>query len=201
MAIINKKNNNKTDKNYASLLQQLKQQLADLTARCTQLDNSIEQTENHCFVFEVHIFNKRCLSLSGYSKQMQYTFASLQKTITHFQDETLIKIECELFIKQYQLLLQLVQGLERGEAKQLYKSYSEPKEKIYQQLQKQYQYESRLLNMIAEQEELLQNDKKSNARTKHSYIKEKIEALKIRYQKCNRFTQKLEFQLEDLQDE
>jgi len=201
MAVSNKISNKKTDTNYTALLQPLKQQLADLTVRCTQLDNSIEQTENHCFVFEVHIFNKRSLSLSGYCQQMQNTFVSLQKSITNFQDETLIRIECERFVKQYQLLLQLVQGLERGEAKQLYKSYSEPKEKLYQQLQKQYQYESRLLHMIAEQEELLQSSAKSSAKAKQSYIKEKIEALKIRYQKCNSFTQKLEFQLEDLQDE
>lgn len=185
MAIINK--------NDEALLLQLKKQLSDLTARCTLLDNSIEQTENHCFVFEVHIFNKRCLSLSGYSQQMQHTFDSLQKSISLFQDKKLIKIECELFVKQYQLMLQLVQGLERGEAKQLYKSYSEPKEKIYQQLQKQYQYEARLIDMIAVQEELLQNSE----RTTHSYIKEKIDALKIRYEKCNRFTQKLEFQIEE----
>ena len=128
---------------------------------------------------------------------MTKTFNSLQEAIKKQLPEPLIKHECEHFVGQFQVLLQLVQGLERGEADLLYKSYSSPKEQIYQQLQKQYQYEHRLLNMISEQEEILAN---SGSQEK-SYIKEKIEALKIRYQKCNTFTQKLEFKLEDIKDE
>jgi len=182
---------------YALLLQKLKEQLDELSKRCTLLDASIKQTENHCFVFEVHIFPKRCLTLAGYSKQMENTFNSLQEAITKQRPETLIKHECERYIGQYHALLQLVQGLEKGEAKLLYKSYSSQKEQIYQQLQKQYQYENRLLNMISEQQELQEN----SGLTDKSYIKEKIAALKIRYQKCNTFTQKLEFKLEDIQDE
>ena len=51
--------------------------------------------------------------------------------------------------------------------------------------------------MISEQEDLLLT---TNTASK-SYIKEKIAALKVRYQKCNTFTQKIEFQLEDISDE
>ena len=54
-----------------------------------------------------------------------------------------------------------------------------------------------MLNMISEQEDLLLN----SAPQEKSYIKEKIAALKIRYQKCNNFTQKLEFKLEEISDE
>jgi primosomal replication protein N'' len=51
--------------------------------------------------------------------------------------------------------------------------------------------------MIAEQEEILA----SNEQCDRAYIKQKIEALKIRFHKCNTFTQKLEFQLEEINDE
>lgn len=182
---------------YHLLLKQLKNQLNDLSQRCARLDDSIKQTENHCFVFEVHLFPQRSLSLAGYIEQISKTFTSLQEAIKKQLPELLIKHECQLFVGQFQVLLQLVQGLERGEADLLYKSYSSPKEQIYQHLQKQYQYEHRLLNMISEQEELFA----SSGSQERVYIKEKIAALKIRYQKCNTFTQQLEFKLEDIQDE
>ncbi len=178
-------------------LKKLQEQLADLSGRCTKLDAAIQQTENRCFVFEVHLFSKRSLTLCGYIKQINKTFSSLQNAVSKNRPEILIKHECEQFIAQYHVLLQLVQGLEKGDAELLYKSYSSPKEKIYQQLQKQAQYEHRLLNMIAEQQELLVNSSYQHK----AYIKEKIEALKVRYQKCNTFTQKLEFQLEEISDE
>jgi len=189
--------NNNAAGTYSLPLQKLKEQLSGLSKRCTALDATIKQTENHCFVFEVHIFPTRSLTLAGYIKQIKNTFSSLQKAISKQRPEMLVKHTCERFIGQYHALLQLVQGLEKGEAKLLYKSYSAQKELIYQHLQKQYQYENRLLNMISVQQELLQN----GGLTDTYYIKEKIAALKIRYQKCNTFTQKLEFQLEDIQDE
>jgi primosomal protein N'' len=182
---------------YGQLLKQLNAQLSELSRRCRQLDQSIKQTENHCIVFEVHLFPKRCLSLAGYIEQITKTFNSLREAIKKQLPEALIKHECELFIDQFQVLLKLVQGLEKGETEILYKSYSSPKEKIYQHLQKQYQYEYRLLNMISEQEDLLLSCKNQDK----PYIKEKIAALKIRYQKCNAFTQKLEFELEEITDE
>ena len=182
---------------YRQLLKQLKDQLDDLSRRCSQLDGTVKQTENHCFVFEVHLFPKRSLSLGGYIEQITKTFNSLQEAINKQLSEPLIKHECELFVGQFQVLLKLVQGLEKGDAKLLYKSYSSPKEQIYQHLQKQYEYEHRLLNMISEQEDLLLNCRYQDK----PYIKEKIAALKIRYQKCNNFTQKLEFKLEEIADE
>lgn len=182
---------------YNILLQQLKEQLEDLSKRCTTLDKCIKQTENHCFVFEIHIFSSRSLSLAGYIKQLQTTLHSLHEVINKKLPEGLIKLECEHFVEQFHVLLQLVQGLEKGEAKLLYKSYSAPKEQIFQHLQKQYQYEHRLLDMISEQEELLAR----SSMAEKSYIKEKIAALKIRYQKCNTFTQKLEFKLEETKDD
>ncbi|MFT6985937.1 MAG: primosomal protein N'' [Psychromonas sp.] len=189
--------NKKASHGYSLLLNQLEEQLRDLSTRCKKLDSEIKQSENHCFVFEVHLFPKRCFSLKGYIEQIQKTFNSLQKAIHKQLPEFLIKHECELFTGQFHLLLQLVQGLEKGKAELLYKSYSSQKEQIYQHLQKQYRYEHRLLDMISEQEEKLT---KSPYEEK-SYIKEKIEALKIRYQKCNTYTQKLEFKLEDIKDE
>jgi len=178
-------------------IMQLHKQLDALSKRCAILDASVRQTENKCFVFEVHIFPKRCLTLCGYIEQIENTFQSLQSALDKNLPEALVAFECELFIGQFQILLQLVQNLEKGQAEKLFKSYSSVKENIYQHLQKQYHYEERLLNMIAEQEELLVA---SNHQLK-MYIKEKIELLKIRYQKCNNYTQKLEFKLQDISDE
>lgn len=181
----------------ARSIRQLKTQLAALETRCTQIDARLTQTENRCFVFEAHQFSKRSLTLMGYFTQLNATFESLQGSLAKQRQEMLIKIACEKFVNQFQLLIQLVQSIEKGKADLLYKSYSSPKEKIYQQLQKQADYEHRLLAMIAEQEELLA----SGAPCDRAYTKEKIEALKVRFQKCNSFTQKLEFQLEEIDNE
>lgn len=178
-------------------LAQLGSQLSTLKVRCRKIDSELTQTENRCFVFEVHQFSKRSLTLIGYLIQIEKTLTSLQMSVEKKREDILIKIECEQFFSQFQLLMQLVQSIEKGNASLLYKSYSSPKEKIFQQLQKQSEYEHRLITMIAEQEELLADNKSDN----RSYTKEKIDALKIRFQKCNSFTQKLEFQLEEIDDE
>jgi len=176
---------------------QLKLQLKALKIRCLKIDAELTQTENRCFVFEAHQFAKRSLTLIGYFNQIEKTLNSLQNSVAKNRQEILIKIECEQFVTQFQLLLQLVQSIEKGKASLLYKSYSSPKEKIFQQLKKQSEYEHRLLMMIAEQEEILASGELCN----RSYTKEKIEALKVRFHKCNTFTQKLEFQLEEINDE
>jgi primosomal protein N'' len=178
-------------------IHQLSTQLMALKARCNKIDSQIKQTENRCFVFETHQFPKRSLTLLGYLTQIEKTLKSLENCINKKRAELLIKIECEQFVNQFQLLLQLVQSVEHGKAALLYKSYSSPKEQIFQQLQKQSEYEHRLITMIAEQEELLASEDNCD----RAYIKEKIEALKSRFQKCNTFTQKLEFQLEEIDDE
>ena len=182
---------------YQPLLDQLKTPLADLQSRCTQLDTTVQQTENHFFDFEVHLFNKQSLTLQGYFQQVDKTYQSFVSCVQKKMNDKIIIHESELLIAQFQLLLQLVRDLEQGKAPFLYQSYSQIKEKIYQHLRKQYTYEKRLIAMRAEQEELI---------TEHCgdeliYTKEKIQALKIRLQKCNTFTQKLEFQLEALNNE
>jgi len=176
---------------------QLRSQLSALKVRCIAIDSALTQTENRCFVFEAHQFAKRSLTLIGYFNQLEKTLNSLQSSITKNRQELLIKIECEQFVTQFQLLMQLVQSIEKGKAELLYKSYSSPKEKIFQQLKKQSEYEHRLLTMISEQEELLASGEPCD----RSYTKEKIAALKVRFHKCNTFTQKLEFQLEEINDE
>lgn len=178
-------------------IQQLRVQLNALKIRCSKIDREITQTENRCFVFEAHQFATRSLTLVGYLTQIEKKLNSLQSCINKKRSELLIKIECEQFVRQFQLLLQLVQSIEKGKASLLYKSYSLPKEKIFQQLKKQSEYEHRLLTMIAEQEEILADNNDCD----RAYCKEKIAALKIRFQKCNHFTQKLEFQLEEIEDE
>jgi len=178
-------------------IDQLRSQLSALKVRCLKIDSELTQTENRCFVFEAHQFSKRSLTLLGYFNQLENTLNSLQASIEKDRQALLIKLECEQFVTQFQLLMQLVQSIENGKAALLYKSYSSPKEKIFQQLKKQAEYEHRLLAMIAEQEELLA----SGAPCDRAYTKEKIDALKVRFHKCNTFTQKLEFQLEEINDE
>ena len=102
---------------YQKLLNQLKEQLEDLNQRCVHLDDTVKQTENHCFVFEVHIFSKRSLSLVGYIEQIQKTYDSLENAINKQLSESLVKHECERYLGQFQVLLKLVQGLEKGDAK------------------------------------------------------------------------------------
>ena len=181
----------------SDFIETLRVQLNALKTRCIKIDSEIKQTENRCFMFEAHQFPKQSLTLIGYIIQIENTLQSLQKCIQNKRSELLIKIECEQFINQFQLLLQLVQSIESGKASVFYKSYSSQKEKIFQQLKKQSEYEHRLLTMISEQEEILAN----NEHCHRPAIKEKIEVLKLRFEKCNSFTQKLEFQLEELKDE
>ncbi|MCK5820097.1 MAG: primosomal replication protein [Psychromonas sp.] len=183
--------------NYQPLLDQLKKPLHDLQLRCTQLDKTVKQTENHFFAFGVHHFNKQSLTLQGYFQQVDKTYQSFVSCVQKKMNDATIKYESERFISQFKMLLQLIKELEKGNATVLYQSYSPIKEKIYQQLHKQYQYEHRLIAMRAEQEELIIQQ----FGDKLIYTKEKIQALKIRLQKCNTFTQKLEFQLEALNDE
>ncbi|WP_413699217.1 primosomal replication protein PriC [Psychromonas sp. KJ10-10] len=178
-------------------IETLRVQLNSLKSRCIKIDSELKQTENRCFMFEAHQFPKQSLTLNGYTVQIESTLQSLQKCIESNRSELLIKIECEQFITQFQLLLQLVQSIESGKASVFYKSFSSQKEKIFQQLKKQSEYEHRLLTMISEQEEILANNEDCHRPT----VKEKIQALKIRFEKCNNFTQKLEFQLEELKDE
>ncbi|HHZ84401.1 MAG TPA: hypothetical protein EYN62_01345, partial [Gammaproteobacteria bacterium] len=129
--------------------------------------------------------------------QLEKTYQSFVGCVQNKMNDEIIKYQSELFIAKFKLLLQLVNDLEKGNAAVLYQSYSPIKEKIYQHLHKQYQYEHRLISMRAEQEEMI----KAHSGDKLIYIKEKIQALKIRLQKCNTFTQKLEFQLEALNND
>ena len=119
-------------------IKQLQQQLDELHTRCKLLDKKVKQTENKCFVFEAHIFSSRSLTLCGYLIQIEQTLQSLQNALDKALPEALISFECELFVNQFQVLLQLVQNLEKGKAEKLYKSYSSIKESIFQNLQKQY---------------------------------------------------------------
>ncbi len=43
----------------AASIIQLSVQLNALKVRCTKIDSELSQTENRCFVFEVHQFSKR----------------------------------------------------------------------------------------------------------------------------------------------
>jgi len=184
-------------KSEHQFLAQLSTQLSEIKNRCEVLDKSIKQSENHHFAFDNHIFQQRCLRLMGYYDQVKSTISQIESALNNKMDSTIIEYECGLFVEQFQLLLGLINALEKGDANKLYHSYSPVKEQLYQKLQQQYKYEKRLLEMIAIEEEKM----KGLYAEARIYCQEKIEALKIRFQKCNSYTQKIEFQFEDLNDE
>ncbi|TEW56081.1 primosomal protein [Psychromonas sp. RZ22] len=178
-------------------LNALSEQLDALTVRCQQWDQKITLTENKSFRFEVHLFTTSSLTLSGYCQQIHHTFAHLKHVTSKNMDNVIVQYECERFINQFSALLNIVNQLDAGKAEGLYKRYSTQQEKVYQQLQRQYQYEQRLLTMISEENILYQNATTMNKSTH----KARISALKKRYQKCNEFTQSLEFKMEALDND
>ncbi|MEJ6077772.1 primosomal replication protein [Vibrio sp. 1-Bac 57] len=179
-------------------LSALSDQLATLSSRCQQWDAQITLTENKSFRFEVHLFTTSSLTLSGYCQQIQNTFDHLSYVINKNMDTVIINYECERFVNQFSALLNIVNQLDAGKAEGLYKRYSTQQEKVYQQLQRQYQYEKRLLAMINEENSLYQQAVVSCNKEIH---KSRVSALKERYQKCNEFTQALEFKMEALDND
>jgi len=178
-------------------LNTLSDQLNALIIRCQQWDNKIKLNENKAFRFEVHLFAQSSLSLSGYCQQIQTTLDQLTYVITHDMGSLIINYECEKFINQFSALIKIVNHLDKGNADILYKRYSTQQEEVYQHLQRQYEYEKRLLKMIDEENTLYQQ---ASAEDKINY-KIRVSALKERYQKCNEYTQSLEFKMEALDND
>jgi primosomal replication protein N'' len=178
-------------------LEALALQLSILSERCQQWDTKITLNENKLFRFEVHLFHSSSLTLSGYCAQIQSTFDHLSYVINKAMGNTIINYECERFVNQFSALLNIVNQLDAGKAEGLYKRYSTQQENVYQQLQRQYQYEKRLIKMIDEEIALYQQ-----AQSPHKEVhKTRISTLKERYQKCNEFTQSLEFKMEALNND
>jgi len=175
----------------------LDNQLKALHLRCQEWDRKITLTENKSFKFEVHLFKQSSLTLTGYSEQLSNTLTHLRYVISNNMGETIINYECEQFVNQFSALLNIVNQLDAGKAEGLYKRYSTQQEKVYQQLQRQYQYEKRLLTMIDEENTLYEA-----AALAHKEIhRSRVNVLKERYQKCNEFTQSLEFKMDALDND
>ena len=175
----------------------LSTQLTTLIQRCQQWDQKITLTENKSFRFEVHLFAKSSLTLSGYCQQVQTTLEHLKYVITKDMGSIIINHECEKFVNQFSALLNIVNQLDAGKAEGLYKRYSTQQEEVYQHLQRQYEYEKRLLKMIDEENTRYQQTS-GDDKVNH---KIRVSALKERYQKCNEYTQSLEFKMEDLDND
>lgn len=182
------------DSNY---INKLGQALAQLKYRCVEWDKQLTLTENRSFQFEIHLFNTSSLTLMGYFEQLQATFEHLQYCLKQQMQEIIVSYECERLVNQFSALLNIVNHLDSGNADVLYKRYSTEQEAVYQQLQKQYQYEKRLLTMIDEENTLYQQA----ANSQKEIHKARALALKGRYQKCNEYTQTLEFKMESLTNE
>lgn len=177
-------------KNLAALTEQL----AQLTIRCTQWDRKITLSENKSFRFEIHLFATDSLTLEGYATQITKTLTQLHYALENNMDRIIINLECEKFLNQFSALLKIINSLDAGNAEGLYKRYSSQQEEVYQSLQRQYQYEKRLLIMIDEENILYQKA----TQFEKSNHKIRVSALKERYQKCNEYTQFLEFKMESL---
>ena len=175
----------------------LDEQVNALHLRCQEWDNKITLTDNKSFQFEVHLFKKSSLTLSGYGEQLAKTLLHLRYVINHNMGETIINYECEQFVNQFSALLNIVNQLDAGKAEGLYKRYSTQQEKVFQQLQRQYQYEKRLLSMIDEENMLYE----AASLTHKEIHRSRINVLKERYQKCNEFTQSLEFKMDALDND
>ena len=178
-------------------LNALSEQLSTLIVRCDQWDKKIKLTENKAFRFEVHLFAQSSLSLLGYCKQIKTTLNQLTYVIANNMGVLIINYECEKFVNQFSALLNIVNHLDSGNAEVLYKRYSTQQEEVYQHLQRQYEYEKRLLKMLDEENTLYQQttgDEKINHKIR-------VAALKERYQKCNEYTQSLEFKMEALDND
>jgi len=180
-----------------SHLKALSEQLSMLRTRCQAWDKKITLTDNKSFRFEAHLFPKSSLTLTGYIEQLQATLATLNYASNKKMGNEMINYECEKFINQFSALLNIVNHLDVDKADIFYKRYSTEQEKVYQHLQRQYEYEKRLLKMINEE-----NDLYEMAPTNHKAThKARISVLKERYQKCNEYTQSLEFKMETLINE
>jgi len=172
-------------------------QLNALTARCIAWDKKITLSENKAFRFEVHLFQKSSLTLIGYCEQVQQTLNYLQYTVSKEMEPHIVNYECEKFVNQFTAILNIVNHLDSGNAEGLYQRYSTQQEKVYQHLQRQYQYEKRLLTMIDEENTLYEQTNNEHKKVH----KARVAALKERYQKCNEYTQVLEFKMESLSNE
>lgn len=178
-------------------LQKLGLAIKQLKQRCEEWDTKITLTENRSFQFEVHLFQQASLSLMGYMDQLQQTYLQLEYAIKHNMQEAIISYECDHLVNQFSALLNIVNHLDQGNAEILYKRYSTEQEALYQQLQRQYQYEKRLLAMIDEENSLYQQ-----APFQHKQLhKQRALALKQRYQKCNEYTQTLEFKMDSFSND
>lgn len=175
-------------------LMALTEQLTQLTVRCKQWDKKITLSENKSFRFEIHLFSADSLTLEGYAVQIAHTLAQLHYALEKEMPRIVINLECEKFLNQFSALLKIINSLDVGNAETLYKRYSSQQETVYQNLQRQYQYEKRLLTMIDDENILYQN---ATTFEKNNH-KARIRALKERYQKCNAYTQFLEFKMEAL---
>ncbi|MEL0628900.1 primosomal replication protein [Psychromonas aquatilis] len=175
----------------------LSTQLKLLNTRCLEWDKKLTLNDNKSFRFEAHLFAISSLTLTGYFEQLAATFSHLEYVINKSMGKTIINYECEKFVNQFSALLNIVNQLDAGKAEGLYKRYSTQQEKVYQQLQRQYDYEKRLLSMIDAEIDLYENAQ-GEQKLHH---KMRITALKERYQKCNEFTQSLEFKMEGLDND
>jgi len=178
-------------------LNALKEQLRVLTTRCQAWDKKITLTENKSFRFEVHLFQKSSLTLAGYCEQIQATLTQLNYAVERKMAPFIVNHECESFVNQFSAILNIANHLDTGNAEVLYKRYSSQQEIVYQHLQRQYDYEKRLLAMIDE-ENLRYQQATQETKINH---KIRVNALKERYQKCNEYTQTLEFKMEALNNE
>ncbi|MCE0556369.1 MULTISPECIES: primosomal replication protein PriC [unclassified Motilimonas] len=130
-------------------ISQLSARLAQLTQQCQTLDNQLTAQQRENFHFNKSLFAKPEKSLTGYCNQVGQRLKDLEQALTEGVSNQLIAHRCEALADQFAGLLKLVAQAQKGNG-QLFSHHPAPEEKkLYQKLQKQYEYERRLEQMLA----------------------------------------------------
>ncbi|MCE2573232.1 primosomal replication protein PriC [Motilimonas eburnea] len=145
-------------------LTQLVVRINELKGQCERLDNQLSAQQREHFHFNKNLFAKPEKSLTGYCLQVEKKLADLQHAIDSQVSSQLINHRCEALTDQFAALLKLVNQAQQGNGHIFSHHPSHQEKQLYQKLQKQYEYERRLEQMIAHSKQqaaqLYGNDKR-----------------------------------------
>ncbi|MFO6421989.1 primosomal replication protein PriC [Motilimonas sp. KMU-193] len=145
-------------------ISQLMQRINQLKQQCEHLDNRLTAKQREHFHFNKNLFAKPEKSLTGYCLQVEKKIIDLQQAIENKVSSQLINHRCEALTDQFSALLKLVSQAEQGNGHIFSHHPSQQEKQLYQKLQKQYEYERRLEQMIAHSKQqaaqLYGNDKR-----------------------------------------
>ena len=162
-------------------ISQLSTRLAQLTQQCQTLDNQLTAQQREHFHFNKSLFSKQEKSLTGYCEQVGQRIKDLEHSLSIGVSKQLIEHRCGALADQFAALLKLVAQAQKGNS-QLFSHHPAPEEKkLYQKLQKQYEYERRLEQMLVhskQQVARLSGVERSNAIKATKTLEERLDRCK-----------------------